>query len=120
MTLQQLEKQLLSKTSSTKEFPFNNDVMVFKIMNKMFALVLCKKSPLQINLKCLPEDAIVYRKIYDCVEGGYHMNKKHWNTITLDGSMNDDILMDMINESYKLVVAKLSRKEQKLVKIETI
>lgn len=115
-SLTKLEKILLSKPSSSKEFPFTDDVMVFKVMNKMFALLLWKKSPLQINLKCLPEDAVIYREIYGCVEGGFHMSKKHWNTITLDGSMKDEILIDMINESYDLVVAKLTKNEKLLLK----
>ncbi len=115
MNLTQLESKLLLKPSSSKEFPFKDDVMVFKVMNKMFALILWKKSPLQINLKCLPEDAKVYRDIYTCVEGGYHMSKKHWNTITLDGTMKDDVLMDMIDQSYDLVVDKLTKNEKLLL-----
>ena len=97
MNLEQLEKILISKNGSTKEFPFNDDVMVFKVMNKMFALVLWQELPLKINLKCLPQDAQAYREIYECVNPGYHMNKKHWNTITMDGTMKDEILIDMIN-----------------------
>ena len=112
MDIKQLEKILISKNGSEKDFPFNDDVMVFKVMNKMFALILCKEIPLNINLKCLPQDALAYREIYECVNSGYHMNKKYWNTITIDGTMKDEILIDMINESYDLVVAKLTKKER--------
>ncbi len=112
MNLEELEKILISKKSSNKEFPFNDDIMVFKVMNKMFALLAYKENQLRINLKCLPQDALAYRDIYECVKEGYHMNKKHWNTISIDGSMQDDILIDMINESYDLVVNKLSKKEK--------
>ncbi|MFK5976873.1 MAG: MmcQ/YjbR family DNA-binding protein [Sulfurovum sp.] len=112
MNLEELEKTLISKNSSQKEFPFNDDVMVFKVMNKMFALLLWKEKPLKINLKCLPFDALAYREIYDCVDAGYHMNKKHWNTITIDGTMRDEILIGMIDESYNLVVDKLTKKEK--------
>ncbi len=112
MNLDKLEKILGEKKASIKEFPFGDEVMVFKVMNKMFALVLWQELPLKINLKCLPQDAIGYREIYDCVNEGYHMNKKHWNTVTLDGSMKDDILVDMIDESYDLIVGKLTKKEK--------
>ncbi len=119
MNLNILEQTLLSKNATTKEFPFGDDVIVFKVMNKMFALIPLDDDTLRINLKCDPQDALAYRDIYKCVKAGYHMNKKHWNTVTLDGSMKDEILVDMINDSYNLVVAKLTKKEKirlKLVK----
>ena len=112
MNLEYLEKLLISKNCSTKEFPFGDEAMVFKVMNKMFALLAWQEKPLKITLKSLPQDAIGYREIYECVTEGYYMNKKHWNTITIDGSMKDEILVDMINESYDLVVAKLTQKEK--------
>ena len=111
-----LENYLLSKQGSTKEFPFDKVTAVYKVMNKMFALLIHKEGLININLKCLPEDALGYREIYKCVIPGYHMNKKHWNTIIVDGEMRDDILQDMINESYELVVSKLTRKEKELLK----
>ncbi|MFT5661795.1 MAG: putative DNA-binding protein (MmcQ/YjbR family) [Sulfurimonas sp.] len=110
-----LEKVLLSKRASVKEFPFGEDVAVYKVMNKMFALVVFKEGFLNINLKCLPDDALGYRDIYECVIAGYHMNKKHWNTIILNGEMKDEILIDMIDESYDLVVSKLTKKDKALI-----
>ncbi|WP_121626614.1 MmcQ/YjbR family DNA-binding protein [Poseidonibacter antarcticus] len=112
MNLEKLEEVLLSKNKATKEFPFDDKVMVFKVKNKMFALLLWKESPLRINLKCDPIDALAFREIYDCVKPGYHMNKKHWNTIHIDGSMEDRFLIDMIDDSYNLVVSKLTKKEK--------
>jgi predicted DNA-binding protein (MmcQ/YjbR family) len=112
MNLEQLENILISKKSSIKEYPFSDDIMVFKVMNKMFGLIFLKELPFKINLKCLPQDSLAYREIYECVNSGYHMNKKHWITITIDGTMKDEILIDMINESYDLVVAKLTKKER--------
>ncbi|RLA75686.1 MAG: MmcQ/YjbR family DNA-binding protein [Epsilonproteobacteria bacterium] len=112
MNLEQLENILNSKKGSTKEYPFGDDVAVFKVINKMFALVLWRELPLKINLKCLPTDAKIYREIYKCVKPGYHMNKKHWNTITIDDTIKDEIVIDMINESYHLVVCKLTKKEK--------
>lgn len=112
MELKSLEKELLSKKGAKKEFPFGDNIMVFKVQNKMFALISWEENPLKINLKCEPSDAIAYREIYPCVSSGYHMNKKHWNTITIDGSMKEEIFKDMINDSYYLVVSKLTKKEK--------
>jgi len=110
-----LEKYLLEKPASKKEFPFDEVTVVYKVMNKMYALVGNKDGFININLKCLPEDALGYREIYNCVIPGFHMNKKHWNTIVLDGEMSDAILQDMIDESYELVVSKLTKKEKALL-----
>ncbi len=115
MTLEELEKLLISKNGSTKGFPFGDEAMVFKVMNKMFALVAWQENPIRITLKSLPQDAIGYRDIYECVNEGYYMNKKHWNTITIDGTMKNEILIDMIDASYSLVMAKLSKKEKELL-----
>lgn len=116
MELKQLETILLSKTGAVKEFPFGDDAMVFKVMGKMFALIAWQENPMRITLKSLPEDAIGYRELYECVKEGYYMNKKHWNTITLDGSMKDDVLLSMIDESYDLVVSKLTKKEKEALR----
>ena len=115
MTRTVLEKYLLSKVGAKKEFPFGEDVAVYKVMNKMFALVGEKNNNISINLKCLPEDTLGYREIYNCVTPGYHMNKKHWNSILVDGEMKDAILKDMIDDSYLLVVAKITKKEKELL-----
>jgi predicted DNA-binding protein (MmcQ/YjbR family) len=110
MELNQLENYLLSKRGSEKYFPFGPEVMVFKVMEKMFALLSWESDPLQINLKSLPEDAIVYRNLYPSVQPGYHMNKKHWNTVILDGTVSDEIIKEMIDESYDLIVSKLTKR----------
>jgi predicted DNA-binding protein (MmcQ/YjbR family) len=112
MNLEQLEKTLINKNGATKEFPFGDDVMVFKVMNKMFALVSLNDSPLNLNLKCDPNDAIAYREIYKSVNPGYHINKKHWNTVTLDGTIKNTVLLEMIDDSYNLVVSKLTKKQR--------
>jgi len=115
MTEIELEKILLDKKGSTKEFPFDKVTAVYKVMNKMFALSSIKDGHLNINLKCLPEDTLGYRDIYECVIPGYHMNKKHWNTIIINGEMKDEILLEMIDESYDLVVSKLTKKDKTLL-----
>ena len=115
MVDKELATYLLSKIGATKEFPFDKVTAVYKVMNKMFALVSHKEGLININLKCLPEDALGYREIYECVIPGYHMNKKHWNTIIINGEMNDEILQDMIDDSYNLVISKLSKKEKMIL-----
>jgi predicted DNA-binding protein (MmcQ/YjbR family) len=117
MKLEEIESIFMSKQGATKEFPFGDDIMVFKVMNKMFGLISLKKTPLNINLKCDPNDAIAYREIYECVNPGYHMNKKHWNTITLDGTISVEIVKDMVDESYDLVVSKLTKKQKEELKL---
>lgn len=112
MTLETLETYCLSKNGTVKEFPFCNEHMVLKVMGKLFAIISIEENPLHINLKATPEDCIVYRDLYTCVLPGYHMNKKHWNTIILDGCLSQEVLFEMIDESYDLIVSKLSKKQQ--------
>ncbi len=111
MTQKVLEKILLLKPCSKKEFPFGDGVAVFKVKNRMFALYSFEDNIIRLNLKSEPNDAIAYRDIYKSVIAGYHMNKKHWNTIILDGSIEEDIIKEMIDESYDLVVNKFTKKE---------
>ncbi len=84
--------------------------MVIKVGGKMFAIVGLEADPLKISLKADPEDAIIQRNMYEAVQLGYHLNKEHWNTVTLDDSIPDKLLKQMIDESYQLVSKKLSRK----------
>ncbi len=118
MTDMELETKLLLYKGSVKEFPFGAKVAVYKVMNKMFALVGTKNGVININLKCQPDDALGYRDIYECVIPGYHMNKKHWNTIIMNGEMKDEILLDMMDESYELIISKLTKKKK--VELELI
>ena len=101
-----LETYLLTKKDSRKEFPFGPNAAVFKVHGKMFALVAWMEKPVKITLKCDPDDADVLRSLFDGVEPGYHMNKTHWNTVTLDGTVPDSIVLDMIDASYSLVAKK--------------
>jgi len=112
-----LENMFLSKKGAHIDFPFGDDVTVFKVMNKMFGLFSLNDAIYHVNLKCDPLDAQGYRDIYECVIPGYHMNKKHWNTIVLDGSMSDEIFEEMISESYDLVVSKLTKKQKEELKV---
>jgi predicted DNA-binding protein (MmcQ/YjbR family) len=112
MKLDLLRTYLLKKRGSFENFPFGPEVMVFKVMDKMFALVTCRETPLRINLKCDPDLAMHLRHAYKAVQPGYHMNKKHWNTVTLDGSLPDEEIFAMIDDSYSLVVRGLKKTDR--------
>ncbi|MDB4265078.1 MmcQ/YjbR family DNA-binding protein [bacterium] len=103
MDFETLRKYLLNKPGASEDFPFGPSAMVFKVRRKMFALIAVEETPLRINLKCDPELARHLRAAYDAVQPGYHMNKKHWNTISIDGSLPDEEIITMINDSYNLV-----------------
>lgn len=115
MQKEQIKELILQKNASYVDFPFGEIYMVFKVCQKVFAILAIEEKPLRINLKCDPNDAIAYRDIYESVIPGYHMNKKHWNTIILDGSIPDNVLEDMINQSYELVFSKLTKKQKEQV-----
>lgn len=110
MNIESLQVYCLSKPGVTEEFPSGEQTMVYKVMGKIFALTSLDSTPLSINLKCDPEKAIQLREEYDCVLPGFHMNKKHWNTVIADGSVKDAVLKEWINHSYDLVVSSLPRK----------
>ncbi len=112
MNLEELRADLLSRPCAVEDFPFDTVTLVVKVSGKMFALVGTKDLPLRLNLKCEPEKAVVLREYYDSVLPGYHMNKRHWNTVVLDGSIPDDEILSMIDDSYALVVAGLPRSKR--------
>lgn len=109
MNIEEYRAYCISKLGVTEGFPFDGNTLVFKVMDKMFALtdVDLFKS---INLKCDPELAIKLRESYPAVQPGYHMSKKHWNTIDMDGSVSNQQIKQWIDHSYDLVVAGLSKK----------
>jgi predicted DNA-binding protein (MmcQ/YjbR family) len=95
-----------------EDAPFGDEVAVFKVGGKMFALVLLTDEPGSVNLKCDPDWALELREVHAAVRPGYHMNKRHWNTVDLDGSVDDDELRAMVDHSYELVVRSLPRRER--------
>lgn len=107
-----LIKYLSSKPETILEYPFGPEAEVFKVCRKMFALVMHKENIVRVNLKCDPLEAIQLRDIFEGVRPGYHMNKKHWNTVHLDGSIPDCEVERMIDSSYELVVRSLTKKER--------
>lgn len=113
MQLETLRSTLLAKTDAVEETPFGPDALVYKVVGKMFALVAWRSTPLRISLKCDPTYALALRERYDAVEPGYHLNKRHWNTVMLDGAIPTDEVCEMIDNSYDLVVEKLSKAKRK-------
>jgi predicted DNA-binding protein (MmcQ/YjbR family) len=111
MNIESFRNYCIDKKGVTEEFSFDEQTLVFKVMGKMFATTDIDVFE-SINLKCEPEKAIELRETYSCVKPGYHMNKKHWNTIVIDGSISDKLIHEWINDSYNLVVASLTKKMQ--------
>lgn len=109
MTQNELEKKLLSLKEAARDYPFGPDVAVFKVAGKIFALLAVKEDPLRISLKCNPAEADFFRTMYRAVTPGYHLNKNHWNTITINGSVPEELLRRMIDASYDLVVKGLPK-----------
>ncbi|MFT3908652.1 MAG: MmcQ/YjbR family DNA-binding protein [Ferruginibacter sp.] len=107
MNIETLREHVLSYEDVEEGFPFGEDTLVFKINNKMFLLVSLTARPLQFNVKCDPLKAIELREEYpDAILPGYHMNKKHWNTVIVDGTLPKKLLVEMISDSYQLVRGK--------------
>ena len=104
----------LNLTAAVEEFPFGPDAAVFKVMGKMFALIPVAGDPPSISLKSDPVEAVMLRQMYAAVQAGYHMNKKHWNTIILDVIVPQNRMFEWIDESYSLVVAGLKKSERKM------
>ncbi len=120
MNLENIRAYLLAKKGTTEDTPFGPETLVFKVMGKMFALVAWQETPLRITLKCDPDLALALRAEYKAIQPGYYMNKKHWNTLTLDGSIPDEKTRGLIDLSYRLVVKGLKKSErQQLEQHET-
>lgn len=117
MNIEDIRNYCLRKKGTTESFPFDNDTLVFKVIDKIYMLAGITNDPLSINLKCDPEHAIELREYYPSVTPGYHMNKKHWNTVTLDGSVDDKLVFQWIDDSYDLVLNSLSKKQRAEINI---
>jgi len=109
MDFEQLHEAMLSKKGAVEEIPFGPQALVFKVMGKMFGLIAWQEVPISMTLKCDPDFALALRAQYEAVTAGYHMSKKHWNTIVLDGTVPDDLMLTMIDDSYALVVKGLRK-----------
>ncbi|GAB3181448.1 MmcQ/YjbR family DNA-binding protein [Telluribacter humicola] len=112
MNIENLRDLCLQLPGVTEEFPFGEETLVYKVMGKIFLLTSLDSAEFRFNVKCNPEKAGELREQYSCVLPGYHMNKKHWNTIIADGSVPDKLLREWVTDSYTLVVESLPKKVQ--------
>lgn len=111
MHLDEILAFCLNLKGTTENFPFDQKTLVFKVMGKMYALIDVE-NPVSINLKCAPERAIDLRERYDAVQPGFHMNKKHWNTVYLNRELSSKEIEELIVHSYDLIVSSLPKKLQ--------
>ena len=116
MNIEEFHAYCLSKKGVEETFPFDEVTLVFKVMGKMFALTGLNSEEFTVNLKCDPERAIELREEYEAVRPGYHMSKKHWNTVHFESDLEDDFLRELIDHSYDLVVKKLKKADQAFLK----
>ncbi|CAM1368737.1 MmcQ-like protein [Tenacibaculum soleae] len=119
MNIEELHDYCLTKKGVTEHFPFDDVTLVFKVMNKMFALVGLnnwEKGETKINLKCNPERSLELREQYESINPGWHMNKKHWNTVTLNNDVSDKLAFELIDHSYELIIKGLTKKLQEELK----
>lgn len=112
MDLDDLRRECLSLAGTREDMPFGPDTLVFKVADKMFALLSLDAWPLTMNLKCDPDRALELRENYSCIAPGYHMNKKHWNTVTFNAELPPALGKELIRHSYELVVNALSAKKR--------
>ena len=116
MNIEEFRDYCLAKPGTTEETPFGPDTLVFKVLEKMYALTGIETFEF-INLKCDPEYAVELREQYDgSIRPGYHMNKKQWNSVYTDGVVPDNLIRQLIDDSYALIVAKLPKKDQEHLK----
>jgi len=114
MNVENFRTYCLQKKGVTESFPFDKTTLVFKVAHKMFALTGLDNTEFKVNLKCDPERALDLREEYNCIQPGYHMNKKLWNTVAPQGCLSQELFFELVNHSYNLIVESLPKK----VKIE--
>ncbi len=115
MNAEELRDYCLSLLGTHEDFPFGPETSVFKVAGKIFALARLSEHPLRVSLKCDPSLAEELRRAHPAVIPGYHLNKRHWNTVTIDGSLSDEIISDMVEDSYDLIVSKLTRAQRRAI-----
>ncbi len=119
ISFEDIRNYCLSKGGVTEDFPFDMTTLVFRVGDKMFLLTDVQSKELSVNLKCEPGLSLQLRSTYESVKPGYHMNKKHWNTVIIDGNIPDKEIFMMIDHSYDLVFKKLKKSEKdKILAVE--
>lgn len=117
MNFEQLQQYLLAKPEVTLDYPFGDDVLVFKVKKKMFALIGTNQDTMSMNLKCDPDEGAALRDVFPAIRAGYHMNKRHWITIDFDGSVPQGEIKRLIDNSFLLVVSNLTKQDQVSIRL---
>lgn len=115
MDVETLRTYLLTKPAVTEGEPFGPQTLVYKVMGKMWAILPLERMPAQVGLKCDPERAVSLRESYAAIVPGWHLNKKHWNTVFIEEGLADELLLELADHSYELVVSGLPKKVQALI-----
>lgn len=115
MDIKQFRSYCAAKEGVTEDFPFDDETLVIKVGSKMFALTNIKSETFSINLKCEPLMSVELRREFECIKPGYHMNKAHWNTVDVEGTLSDEKLCFLIDLSYDLVFRGLKKSEKTLI-----
>lgn len=110
MNIEEIREYCIQKKGVTEAFPFDEVTLVFKVMGKIFLFMPLDETNPTISAKCEPERAIQLREESPAIRGGYHLNKKHWNSIDLDGTVNKDLIIELIDHSYQLIISSLTKK----------
>ena len=105
-----LRDYMLSKPHTTDDFPFGPQAMVFRVAGKIFGIMSWEENPISISLKCDPDRAVVLREQHPGITGAYHLNKKHWNSVKMDDSVDMELVKELMDHSYELVAASLPKK----------
>ena len=115
MNIEDFRNYCLRKPGTTEEFPFDDTTLAFKVLGKIYAITSIAREGFTVNLKCDPEYALELREQYEDVQPGYHMSKKHWNTVDFEGSMDIKLLSELIDHSYDMVVKGLKKKDREFL-----
>lgn len=115
MNVEEIRDYCMAKPGVYEGFPFGGDTLVFKVMNKIFALTGLEEEPPFVNLKCDPDRAIELREKHGDIQPGYHMNKQQWNSVYFTGSLSRKLVLELIDHSYELIVAGLKKKDREVL-----
>ncbi len=115
MHIEEFREYCLSKKGVTESLPFNEDVLVFKVLNKMFALTSLSSEEFKVSLKCKPDKALELREEYESITPAFHMNKKHWNSVNVETLYKDTLFIQLVQHSYELVVKGMTKKDKEVL-----
>ena len=115
MDLESLRNYCLSKKSASEDMPFGEDTLVFRVLGKIFALTSLDTEGCRVNLKCHPDYAIELREKFEDIQPGYHMNKKHWNTVNCENGLDSALIKSLIDHSYELIVQSMTKAQRDLL-----